>query len=949
MHFFLILLSFLIFYKSSISYSAQDYNIKPLKIKTFGKYDFDTLEKIKIPENFPTHRAMGTEICKSSKGKTWSSSITFYLSKEMLWGVIGGSSSIRVYMSTNTKKYLDLTVYEAAKKWEDKKEWIKDYKVNTTVTNLTSSLEKGLKGVYNSPGGSYWHKCNIKFDTIDEAKDILTKSSWITFLSNSQNMALHRMNIYGIKVSQKYDFEFNKNKFDEMLVQNVKSNKLPEKKVVKIVEKNVNVSSKNKIHNLKPLKTKSIGSFNFDNLENISIPNSFPTHKARGFEYCKAVGGKNWSNPITLYISKDLVWGSMLGKEEIKIYMSSKNKNKLEISVYEAANEWKDTKDWITGYEINILNGDLKESLKKGLSGKYISTGGSYWRVCKVIVSEIEKARDVYKRSEWLELITRSQRMGLIKMNDLGIQVSQKYNFKELSLNVEKIKIAENERIKKIAEANNRATKIAEAKAKAKKLAEAKAKKLAEEKARKLAEAKAKKIAKEKARKLAEEKAKKLAEEKARKLAEKIKSMKLKAKDFYNDINSFVKSGADIDLIKLSSLYENRPDPKLKWENEEIQNFELLDDFMKTVNGYIAFEKNNIIKRNVKLAETKDKIIIALKKNYTELKKLLRGNFSNKQLSKEIKNEMNKVQKFLSNQVDPFDINIGNILIDKSAQSLKNIKNKLKIASDIDNYLIGKKHVLEDILRKNFGNNKGKLSANLIKSIENANNLIDKQKIKNRIENFLKKIQASTSPKTSSVIKDKNSLSNKTGKSFKNSYKSNSSNDNDKIKQNEETNNFIMKRAEEIVNKRLADEKKQKQLIEEKKKITSRKTANLNLKELTGSLNADWKEFFSGIEVSSFYDNNRYIKENDIITTWIKTNINGKPRIMKGFKITSFVSRMKIDCNRKEYKELTNIAYDKKGNSKRIRGTINWRTPKEGGLPEATVDYMCKSWFKKIF
>ena len=44
MQFFLILLSFLIFYNSSISHSAQDYNIKPLKIKTFGKYDFDYLE-----------------------------------------------------------------------------------------------------------------------------------------------------------------------------------------------------------------------------------------------------------------------------------------------------------------------------------------------------------------------------------------------------------------------------------------------------------------------------------------------------------------------------------------------------------------------------------------------------------------------------------------------------------------------------------------------------------------------------------------------------------------------------------------------------------------------------------------------------------------------------------------------------------------------------------------
>ena len=138
-------------------------------------------------------------------------------------------------------------------------------------------------------------------------------------------------------------------------------------------------------------------------------------------------------------------------------------------------------------------------------------------------------------------------------------------------------------------------------------------------------------------------------------------------------------------------------------------------------------------------------------------------------------------------------------------------------------------------------------------------------------------------------------------------------------------------------------------MIENKKRDTSRQTAHLSMKEITGSLNADWKELFSGVEVNIFYDENRYTKENDIITTWIKTNINGKPRTLKGLKITRFVSRMKIDCNRKEYKELTNIVYDKKGNSKRVRGTTNWRTPKEGGTPEVVVDYMCKSWFKKIF
>ena len=49
-------------------------------------------------------------------------------------------------------------------------------------------------------------------------------------------MALHRMNIFGIKVSQKYDFEFNKSKLDEILVQNVKSNKCI--KVLKIESHN---------------------------------------------------------------------------------------------------------------------------------------------------------------------------------------------------------------------------------------------------------------------------------------------------------------------------------------------------------------------------------------------------------------------------------------------------------------------------------------------------------------------------------------------------------------------------------------------------------------------------------------------------------------------------------------------------------------------------------------
>ena len=59
MQFFLALISFLIFYNSSITYSDQNYNIKPLKIKTFGKYDFDTLEKNKNTREFSYSQSYG--------------------------------------------------------------------------------------------------------------------------------------------------------------------------------------------------------------------------------------------------------------------------------------------------------------------------------------------------------------------------------------------------------------------------------------------------------------------------------------------------------------------------------------------------------------------------------------------------------------------------------------------------------------------------------------------------------------------------------------------------------------------------------------------------------------------------------------------------------------------------------------------------------------------------
>ena len=144
---------------------------------------------------------MGWEHCKNSKGQKWSTQLTFYLSKDFAWGIRSSTKYIRVYMTKKIKNNLNFRVYEASKEWKTKKDWISGYKINLE-NDLSSALKKEIKGKYAS-GGGYWRSCRIKFDTINQAKDTLTKSDWLTILKREQSMALHRLNFFGLKVTQK--------------------------------------------------------------------------------------------------------------------------------------------------------------------------------------------------------------------------------------------------------------------------------------------------------------------------------------------------------------------------------------------------------------------------------------------------------------------------------------------------------------------------------------------------------------------------------------------------------------------------------------------------------------------------------------------------------------------------------------------------------------------------
>ena len=57
----------------------KNLNIKPLKTSPFGmgKFDYNSLEQVKISYNFPKYRIASEESCQSNKGKKWKNTI-FY-------------------------------------------------------------------------------------------------------------------------------------------------------------------------------------------------------------------------------------------------------------------------------------------------------------------------------------------------------------------------------------------------------------------------------------------------------------------------------------------------------------------------------------------------------------------------------------------------------------------------------------------------------------------------------------------------------------------------------------------------------------------------------------------------------------------------------------------------------------------------------------------------------
>ena len=262
-----------------------------------------------------------------------------------------------------------------------------------------------------------------------------------------------------------------------------------------------------------------------------------------------------------------------------------------------------------------------------------------------------------------------------------------------------------------------------------KKLEKARKKRLEEqqrklEEERKIAEEKAKKKRlEEQQRKLEEER--KIAEEKARKVSE----LKTKATNFYKDIEEFVKSGGNIDLVKLSNFFGKKPNPNENWSTSDLTNYKNLRKFMSSVQDFVTFEKQKIGERFKNSIALKDSSITKLKKNLKDLKILMREMFGSSDMPK-ITALIEETELILAN----FDqIKANKILIQTSSFITRNFANSKPVEENKS-----KEKVKNVAFDQSWSNYKSKMSIQQSQFCQLTdsffNDLEDAKKSKNEIK-----------------------------------------------------------------------------------------------------------------------------------------------------------------------------------------------------------------------
>ena len=368
----------------------------------------------------------------------------------------------------------------------------------------------------------------------------------------------------------------------------------------------------------------------------------------------KLFNGIEKSNRFILTFKADYLFDSLINKNLINIeeaYNKGSNGNKVFLGFLYKCKDFSMFNKASFGTRFRLYKNDREKLLK------YADLSSiRYEKEKKLVEAKQKKKNEKAEQEKRLAKLEQEKKIEAErkKKEKLAIEKAKQEKQRQAELEREKRLKAEQERIKKKAAEAERKKKLEEEKRRKKKLAEEKARK------KKLAEQELK-------RKLAQDKLKK-----------QIANYKRRAKNFYKDIEDFVKEGGDIDLVLLSDFFDVKPNPQNKWNTSDLSNYKNLREFMTSIPQFVSFEKERIGERLKSSFAMKDQSIAQLEKNLSDLKGLMRKMFGSSEVPK-IKSMIKDIQSTLST----FNQTAANNILNKSSTYIASKLPKAKSSKQI--------------------------------------------------------------------------------------------------------------------------------------------------------------------------------------------------------------------------------------------------------------------------
>ena len=195
----------------SINVAAANFNVKKLTLD-----DLKTLEKRRVPKDFPHYATNLIQSCETSNGSKWRDTIRAGWTNDFFWGSHIWRRGARLFEGKRQNRNLFTIRVSYASETSRANRNNLTYRIKGN--DLTEELSKGVSAEYQS-GGGYWRRCTLKAGTkvrdydaiaVDTQKselDRLTRHAReLDLLAVRQEMVAIDISKYGLKIDYLFDF-----------------------------------------------------------------------------------------------------------------------------------------------------------------------------------------------------------------------------------------------------------------------------------------------------------------------------------------------------------------------------------------------------------------------------------------------------------------------------------------------------------------------------------------------------------------------------------------------------------------------------------------------------------------------------------------------------------------------------------------------------------------------